>query len=112
MASKMTANVKLQDGSTFYGVTRFDVPKGARFVVELQDAPGPMHWFADQDQVLEYQEAKDLMSAAFEATGDGVSLVQLRGPADDKILELTIKVFDGEVKVLRVDSVTIEPVSP
>lgn len=109
MASNMTANVVIKDVGTFYGVTRFDIAKGQQFRVELVNAPGPVRWFAEHDQVLEYQEATDMMSAEMSAKSVGQSLVQMRGPADDKILELTITVFGTEAEKLVVDSVVNEP---
>jgi hypothetical protein len=75
-----------------YNVAKFDVEVGQKFTVELIDAPTPVDWFSKADEVLAIKQ--DGAKAEIEATAVGATQIRIYNSAEQKILELSIEVFE------------------
>lgn len=91
-----------------YAVERFDVRLGEAFSIELEDAPGPVRWFADNDAALAISVEPDGAKAVVKATAKGPCEIQLQGADRSVLLVLTVEVFDVQAVGLNITTGTPE----
>jgi len=61
-----------------YNVEKFDVKLGQDFTIELENIPGPIRWFSDNDPVLAIETKNEGSSATVKSTKIGKSEIQLQ----------------------------------
>lgn len=100
----MEANIIFENVKA-YNVVKFDVKLLEKFKVELVNVAEPIRWFSDNDSVLHIKVEPDGESAIFEATGKGVSEIQLQS-AGIVVKTLQVEVYDVIATSLNLKSQT------
>ena len=98
----MEANIIFENVKA-YNVVKFDVKLSEKFKIELVNVADNIRWFSDNDSVLHIKVEPNGESASMEATGKGVSEIQLQsGGAVIKTLQ--IEVYDVIATTLNLKS--------
>lgn len=89
----MEANI-IFDNVTAYNVVKWDVRLGESFKVDLEDAPGPVRWFTDNDPVLKVAVGEGGTSANMTATEKGDCEIQIQYN-NSSVKVLYVNVYDN-----------------
>lgn len=98
----MEANIIFENVKA-YNVVKFDVKLSEKFKIELVNVADAIRWFSDNDSVLHIKVEPDGKSASVEATGKGVSEIQLQN-AGAVVKTLQVEVYDVIATTLNLKS--------
>lgn len=87
-----------------YAVERFDVRFGEAFSVDLEEAPGQVRWFSDNDAVLSIAVEDGGGRAIIKATAKGKCEIQLQGEGRQVLLTLSAEVYDTQAASLNISA--------
>ncbi len=100
----MEANIIFENVKA-YNVVKFDVKLNEKFKIELVNGES-VRWFADNDSVLHIKVEPDGQSAIVEATGKGVSEIQLQKDG------AVVKTLQAEVYDIIATSLNLKSSAP